>query len=104
MAQQTRDVGTNLQLIHAMEAANDRAEQARQKVAQAQVDLVGGWTGVASQTFSDGIGEWLQGLAKVKAGLSKLQESMNQVARLTQSTEDDNKSKALAGAINASWT
>ncbi|WP_436535633.1 WXG100 family type VII secretion target [Actinoplanes sp. HUAS TT8] len=98
------DEATTVALISAFKKASDDQQTAHNSVSTTQASLVGGWKGTASGRFSDGLGEWMQGLGKVQNALNMLDESMVQFSKLTQSTEDDNLALAAQGEVSASWT
>ncbi|XVU26728.1 WXG100 family type VII secretion target [Actinoplanes sp. CA-054009] len=98
------DEATTVALINAFKQAADDQQAAHNSVSTTQASLVGGWSGVASGKFSDGLGEWMQGLLKIHNALNMIDESMVQFSKLTANTEDDAAALAAQGEVSASWT
>ncbi|MFG1610220.1 WXG100 family type VII secretion target [Actinoplanes sp. NPDC049265] len=106
MAQPNLDIDeqSTVALINAFKQAADDQDSAHSSVTSTQAALVGGWTGAASGRFSDGLGEWMAGLIKVKNALNMIDESMVEFSKLTANTEDDAIALAAQGEVNATWT
>ncbi|MEV4759509.1 WXG100 family type VII secretion target [Micromonospora sp. NPDC049559] len=98
------DEPTTVALIQAFKQASDDQQSAHNAVSTTQAALLGGWTGVASGRFNDGLGEWMQGLLKVQRALNMIDESMVAFSKLTANTEDDAIALAAQGQVSASWT
>ncbi|MCW3817622.1 hypothetical protein ONA91_24510 [Micromonospora sp. DR5-3] len=97
------DEATITGMVMAFAQAQTEASDSYRNVTAAQGTLSAQWqSDAASGRFLEAVNQWLAGFQKVQHGLNMLNLNMEQYARLTTTTEDDNAMHAGSWATPAS--
>ncbi|HEY0698556.1 MAG TPA: WXG100 family type VII secretion target [Micromonospora sp.] len=89
------DEATITGMVVAFAQAQTEARNSHSNVVAATEALTRSWSSdTAAPRFLAAVQQWLVGFQKVQQGLDKLNQSMQQYARLTTTTEDDNAMQA----------
>ncbi|MFG1954682.1 hypothetical protein [Micromonospora sp. NPDC048830] len=89
------DEATITGMVMAFAQAQTEAKNSSANVQAAGIALQNSWqSDVAVHRFLEAVQQWLAGFQKVQHGLNMLNLNMEQYARLTNTTEDDNAVQA----------
>ncbi|SCL13161.1 hypothetical protein [Micromonospora inyonensis] len=96
------DEATITGMVMAFTQAQTEARDSHSNVVAANQALAASWASdAAAPKFQQAVDNWLAGFQKVQQGLNMLNLNMQQYARLTTTTEDDNAMQAGSWATPA---